>query len=84
MRIYRDGGSPTATPAEQIADTMQAAVMIDPEITRGFGEVFSCIATSDEVMARPGFLDRVLACTDKISTDPIPGPDRAQLLELVS
>ena len=84
MRFFRDGGTPVATPAERIADTMQAAVMIDPEITRGFGEVFSCIATADDVMARPGFLERVLACTDKVSNNPIPGPDRQQLLELVS
>ena len=39
---------------------------------------------SDEVMARPGFLQRVLDCADQVSTDPLPGPDRAQLLELVS
>jgi 2-polyprenyl-6-methoxyphenol hydroxylase-like FAD-dependent oxidoreductase len=84
MRIYRDGGTPTRTDAEKIADVMQAAVMIDPEITRGFGEIFSCIATADEVMARPGFLDRVLACADRVSTEPLPGPDREQLLELVS
>lgn len=84
MRIYRDGGVPEPTAEERIADTMQAAVLLDPEITRGFGEIFSCITTSDEVMARPGFLDRVLACADRIGSDPVPGPDRRQLLELVS
>ncbi len=84
MRIYRDGGTPTPTPEEQVADTMQAAVMLDPEITRAYGEMFSCISTSDEIFARPGFLDRVMACADQVSTDPIPGPDREQLLQLVS
>ncbi len=84
MRIYRDGGTPTPTDAEKIGDVLQAAVMIDPVITRGFAEILSCIATSDEVMARPGFLQRVLDCADKVSSDPIPGPDRTQLLELVS
>jgi hypothetical protein len=84
MRVYRDGGVPTATDQEKIGDVMQSAVMIDPEITRGFGEIFSCIATSDEVMARPGFLQRVIDCADRVSLDPLPGPDREQLLELVS
>ena len=84
MRIYRDGGVPEPTAEERIADTMQAAVLLDPEITRGFGEIFSCMTTGDEVLARPGFLDRVLACADRVSTDPLPGPDREQLLEPVS
>ena len=84
MRIYRDGGIPIANDQEKIADVLQAAVMLDPVITRGFGEVFSCISTSEDVMSRPGFLQRVIDCADQVSTDPLPGPDRAQLLELVS
>lgn len=84
MRIYRDGGTPTATDQEKISDVLQGAVMIDPVITRGFGEIFSCISTSEDVMARPGFLQRVIDCADKVSMDPLPGPDREQLLELVS
>lgn len=84
MRIFRDGGIPTPTDAEKISDVMQAAVMRDPVITRGFGEIFSCISMSDEVMARPGFLQRVIDCADTVSTGPPPGPDREQLLELVS
>ena len=84
MRIYRDGGTPTATDAEKISDVMQGAVMIDPEITRGFGEIFSCISTADDVMARPGFLQRVIDCADKVSNEPLPGPDRSDLIELVS
>ena len=63
---------------------MQAAVMLDPVITRGFGEIFSCISMSEEVMARPGFLQRVIDCADKVSGETLPGPDREQLLELVS
>lgn len=84
MRIFRDGGTPTPTDAERISDVMQAAVMLDPVITRGFGEIFSCMSTSDEVMARPGFLQRVIDCADKVSSDRAPGPDRQELLELVS
>ena len=63
---------------------MQAAVLLDPVITRGFAEVFSCFTTGEEVMARPGFLDRVLACADQVSSAPPVGPDRAELMELVS
>lgn len=84
MRIHRDGGTPAPTAQEQIADTLQAAVMLDPVITRGFGEIFSCLTLADDVLARPGFLQRVIDCTDRVDTGPAPGPDRAQLLELVS
>ncbi|MFW2334268.1 FAD-dependent oxidoreductase [Ilumatobacter sp.] len=84
MRTYRDGGTPTPTDVEKIADVMQAAVTIDPVITRGFGEIFSCLSMSEEVTARPGFLERVLDCADKVTLDPLPGPDREQLMELAS
>lgn len=84
MRIFRDGGRPIPTDAEKIGDVMQAAVTLDPAITRGFGEIFNCVSLSDEVMARQGFVQRVIDCADKVSTEPLPGPDREQLLELVS
>ena len=36
-------------------------------------------------LAMPGFLERVIdGCADEVSTDPILGPDRQQLLEFVS
>jgi hypothetical protein len=75
---------PEPTTAEKIADTLQGAVMLDPVITRGFGEIFSCLSTSDEVIGRPGFLDRVIGLADQVPTEPIPGPNREQLMELVS
>ena len=53
-------------------------------ITRGFAEIFGCLTTGEEVLARPGFLQRVIACADQVSTAPPSGPDRAELLELVS
>ena len=84
MRIYREGGTPQPTDAEKIADVMQAAVLRDPVITRGFTEIFSCFSTGEEVLARPGFLDRVIACADQVSTAPPPGPDRDELLELLA
>ena len=84
MRIYRDGGTPEPTPAEKIADVMQAAVTLDPLITRSFGDIFSCNATAEEVLARPGVFDRIIAMADQVSLDPPPGPDRAALMELVS
>jgi 2-polyprenyl-6-methoxyphenol hydroxylase-like FAD-dependent oxidoreductase len=84
MRIFRDGGTPTPTDQERIGDVMQAAVMLDPVITRGFGEIFGCITMAEEVMARPGFLERVIDCADKVPSVSRSGPDREQLLELVS
>lgn len=84
MRIYRDGGTPEPTDAEKIGDVMQAAVLLDPVITRGFGEIFACVTASDEVIARPGFLERVIGLADQVSIGQQPGPSREQLMELVS
>ena len=84
MRIYREGGTPVPTDDEKFTDVMQASVLLDPVITRSFAEIFGCVTPSEEVTARPGFVERVLACADRVSTDPPPGPDRGQLMELVS
>lgn len=44
----------------------------------------AALMLADDVLARPGFLQRVIDCTDRVDTGPAPGPDRAQLLELAS
>ena len=35
MRVFRDGGEPTPSDEERLADVLQAAVTLDPVITRG-------------------------------------------------
>ena len=50
---------------------------------RALLETRSCYATSEEVAARPGLAERVL----ELAAEPVrmpPGPNRAQLLELIA
>ena len=84
MRLYRDGETPSPSHEERFVDAMDAGVGSDPVITRGRMEVLGCLTPIDEVTARPGFAERVEALMGDIDTTPLPGPDREQLLELVS
>ncbi len=73
-----------ADPASQIGDLMAAAVAQDAICARAFGEIFGCLALPDEVFARPGMLEHVMSFAGNVSTDPLPGPDRTELLQLLS
>ncbi len=67
----------------QVGKAMESAVTTDPDILRGFLRLVSLNATVDEVMAEPGLLDKIFANGANWREAPLPGPDRAQLLEIV-
>ncbi len=70
-------------PAWAISQAMQAAAGQDPDIFRGVIEIASLLARPDEVLARPGLLDRVLELSQASTPEPPPGPSRGELLDLV-
>lgn len=81
MRALADGGEPPA--AHPLMSALGNAAMHDPEAFRGFVEAVACLATPQEVLARPGMRER----TEPWATTtpgPPPGPDRAQLLQLLA
>lgn len=84
MRIYRDGGLPEATPEERIADTIIGHAAADPVMTRAFGAIMGCEALPEEVLAQPGVFERVLGLGEGPAPEPLPGPTRERLLELVA
>lgn len=84
MQDHIAGRTPEADPAGAIGDALVANAASDPVATRAFGDIFSCIATAEEVFARPGVFDHIAGLAGSISVDPLPGPDRTQLLDLVS
>jgi len=60
-----------------------AGLSQDPVLLRGLMDVGACLAHPQEVMARPGFLDRALS----FAGDPLPvmpGPDRETLVTLAT
>lgn len=83
MRAFAEGRVPEPDPSAAVGDILQAAVAIDPTAARVFGEIFGCLSTVEEIFARPGVFEHVLSLADKVSVQPIPGPDRAELLALV-
>ncbi len=84
MRSALAGSALEPDASLQIGELLAGAATIDPTCARAFGEVFSCMALPDEVLARPGMADHVRSFADQVSAEPPPGPDRHQLLELVA
>jgi 2-polyprenyl-6-methoxyphenol hydroxylase-like FAD-dependent oxidoreductase len=70
--------------AAAIAAALPAAIAQDPDVFRAFAETRACVATLDEVLARPGMAERILALGDGHDAMLAPGPDREQLLALLA
>ncbi|MEV4351216.1 tryptophan 7-halogenase [Actinoplanes sp. NPDC049596] len=65
------------------AKALYAAALRDPDLARAYLSVSCFLQTPDEVFARPGVRDRVLALGVSAPRYPLPGPDRAGLLGLI-
>jgi 2-polyprenyl-6-methoxyphenol hydroxylase-like FAD-dependent oxidoreductase len=69
-------------PPDPEASALGAAFMHDPDVFRGIIETVTCLALPQEVFSRPEFLAKVGAFAGEVPII-LPGPDRAQLLNLV-
>jgi 2-polyprenyl-6-methoxyphenol hydroxylase-like FAD-dependent oxidoreductase len=81
MDALRRGEEPA--PPDPTWAAVGAAIFRDAEVFRGALDMAMCLALPEEVLARPGFMDRVHA----VPPGPplrMPGPDREQLLALLS
>jgi 2-polyprenyl-6-methoxyphenol hydroxylase-like FAD-dependent oxidoreductase len=83
MRANIAGEELPPDPAEQIGNVLGAASSIDPVAARVMGEIMMCLARPDEVFARPGVLDHVLGLAATTTAQPLPGPNREELLQLI-
>ena len=84
MRALLAGDAPEPDPFADIADVLFAAAPQDATCARAIGEIMGVLALPSEIFERPGMLDHVLSLADSVSVEAPPGPDREQLLELVS
>jgi 2-polyprenyl-6-methoxyphenol hydroxylase-like FAD-dependent oxidoreductase len=82
----RDGGPYTmpADPASRLRAALPLAMGGDPDAFRAGMEIIGCLALPREVFARPGVAEKVMAAAAARGDARLPGPDREQLLELVS
>ncbi len=60
-----------------------AALPYDADIFRGMLETIMCLSFPQDVLTRPGFMERVDAQQGK-APFAAPGPDRAELLALLA
>ena len=81
MDALRAGEEPP--PPDPTVAALAAAAPRDPDVFRAFLEMLTCLALPEEVMARPGFLDKVQAHAGEPPLIP-PGPDRAELESLMA
>ncbi len=72
----------TDDPNWAIGQAMGVAAASDPDVLRGYVDVISLLARPDDVLHRPGVLEKVLAVADT-PAEPLPGPSRTELIDLV-
>jgi hypothetical protein len=53
-------------------------------VFRGMLEMRLCLALPQEILARPGFLEKIDACRDAPEAMAIPAPSRTELVALLS
>ena len=70
--------------AAQMQKALFTAVEHDPDCFRAMLEIMGCLTAPEEVLARPGMFEKVIAAADGKEPTKLPGPNRQELLELVS
>ena len=80
MTALREGRTWTAddSPMSRLA----AAAPYDADLFRAFLEIFTCLALPQDVFGRPGIREKIEHSDHQAA--PAPGPDRQQLLNLLS
>ena len=73
-----------SNPIVRLQQAFPIAAAHDPEIARAFMEMLSVLALPQEIMTRPGMIDRVLAAAEGREPQETPGPDREQLLKILA
>ena len=74
---------PTDPPA-QIAKALLVAMMYDADLFRAATEFRSLLALPQEVMARPGVVDRIMEVAGTHEAVMPPGPSREELLHMLA
>jgi 2-polyprenyl-6-methoxyphenol hydroxylase-like FAD-dependent oxidoreductase len=74
---------PPSEPADVLRAALFAAMPRDADVFRAGLEIAGCLAHPQEVFARPGFADRVLALAAEANGGPTWGPEREELLRIV-
>jgi hypothetical protein len=81
----RQGRRPAAPegPA-MLAAALAQAVTLDADVFRAWLEILGCLTLPQDILARPGLAERVLALAAEAGPRPPMGPSREQALALVA
>jgi hypothetical protein len=71
-------------PRAQVAKALSVAMMYDADIYRAAAEMRSVMALPQEVMARPGMVDRIMEVAGTHEAVNPPGPSRQELLGMLA
>jgi 2-polyprenyl-6-methoxyphenol hydroxylase-like FAD-dependent oxidoreductase len=71
-------------PRAQIASALNVAMMYDADLFRAGVEMRSLLALPQEVMARPGMVDRIMKVAGTHEAVALPGPSREELLRMLA
>jgi len=80
-------GRPVPPPADDAAAVRRAlmvAMAYDPQVYRAFLDIVGVIDLPQDVFARPGLVDRIMAIAQSEPPLQVPGPTRQELMELVA
>ena len=72
-----------ADPRWAVTKALTAAGLTDADLLREQSSITAFLATGQEVLARPGVLDRTMALGAGAPQYPLPGPTRAELLATI-
>ena len=86
IEAIRNGLEPPgpATFEAGLAVSLFRVMPFDAELLRAGLEMIGCLALPEEVFARPGIVDKVMALAEANPPQPVPGPTREELLRLVA
>jgi flavin-dependent dehydrogenase len=82
----RDGAPAPARPegAAAVRARLPVAAGRDADVFRALMDIVGCLTLPQDIFARPGLADRVLAASDGVEATAPPGPSREDLLQLVA
>jgi 2-polyprenyl-6-methoxyphenol hydroxylase-like FAD-dependent oxidoreductase len=86
MEALRNGLEPPGPASFEagLAASLFRVMAFDPDLLRAGLEITSCLTLPEEVFARPGMIEKVVALAEANPPQPPPGPSRDELLKLLA
>jgi hypothetical protein len=74
---------PEPDPVALMSERFQIAAGFDPDVARAFLEMLSVLTLPQEIMARPGMMEKVMAASEGHDVQQPEGPARDEIVALI-